>query len=126
MGTLLGLLSLAGVVVTFFLWFRRIQAVRIPSDRTAFVASALGSAGLGAFALANAPGWIGGVPATLGVLLGLFFSLLVGISAQKTEGALEVGDLVPEVSALDDTEATIELSSFKGAPALYKFFRGHW
>ncbi len=126
MGTLLGILSAAGVVTTFALWFRRIRQVRIPADRRAWVAAALASASLGAIALAYEPGWIGGLLAGFGLLVGLFFSLLVGISAQTTEGAIEVGDLVPDVSALDDANVTIALSSFHGGPALYKFFRGHW
>ncbi len=126
MGTLLGILSAVGAFGTFGLWFRRIQQVRIPEDRTAWVVAALVSAGLGVGALFSGPGWIGGILAGLGLLLGGFFSLLVGISAQKAAGAIGVGDAIPEVSALDETGATVALSSFSGTPALYKFFRGHW
>ena len=126
MGTALGILSAVGAATTFVLWFQRIRQVRIPVDRTAWVAAALSSAALGAIALLNAPGWMGGIPAGLGLLGGTFFSVLVGISAQRTEGAIEAGDIVPDVSALDDSGATVAFSSFRGHPTLYKFFRGHW
>ena len=126
MGTLLGILSAVGSLGTFGLWFQRIQQVRIPEDRTAWVAAALVSAGLGLFALSSGPGWLGGIFAVLGILLGGFFSLLVGISAQKAPGAIAVGDAIPDVSASEDSGARVDLSSFQGAPALYKFFRGHW
>ena len=126
MATLLGILSAIVVVGTFVLWFRRIRQVRIPADRTIWVVSALTGAALGAFALASAPGWIGGLPAVFAVLVGTLFVVLVGISAQRTEGAIDVGDAVPDVSAPDDTGATVALADFRGQPALYKFFRGHW
>ena len=126
MGTILGILSVVGAAGTVGLWFRRIHAVAIPANRTPWVMAWLGSALLGVVALASDPGWIGGIPAVLGVLLGALFSMMVAISAQKTDGAIDVGDAIPDVSAPDDSGATVELSSFKGAPVLYKFFRGHW
>lgn len=126
MATALGIFSALVVVATFGLWFQRIRQVRIPADRTSWVLAALAGAVLGALALANGPGWIGGLPAAFALLVGTLFVLLVGISAQRTEGAVEVGDVVPDATALDDTGATVRLSDFRGQPALYKFFRGHW
>ena len=126
MGTIFGILSAVGAISTLALWFQRIRAVAIPVDRTAWGVAAMTSAALGVIALANDPGWIGGVPAGLGVFAGLFFSVLIAISGQQTEGAIGVGDTVPDVSADDDTGTTVALSSFRGGPALYKFFRGHW
>ena len=126
MSTILGFLALIGAATTFGLWFRRIQAVDIPEDRTPWVIAALVSAALGIAALLGEPGWLGGVPAVVGVVVGGFFATLVGISRQLTDGAIAVGDRIPDASAPDDSGESVALSSFEGAPLLLKFFRGHW
>jgi hypothetical protein len=145
---LLALASLLGVGLTFYLWFRRIESVSIPQNRTPFVASALGFAALGAAAFASSPGFVASIAATLAMLGGGLFATLVGISPQRTEGAIEVGDRLSEfltrpgslsssgvppssgdlsdVTALDDSGRTVALSAYAGTPVLIKFFRGHW
>ena len=118
------LLLLGGSV---FLWFKRANDVRIPGNRTLFVAAWLGSAALGVTALAFGAGWLGGIAALLATLGGCFFSFLVAISAQAVApDALKVGAKLPEFSATDENGALFASSSLAGAPVLIKFFRGHW
>lgn len=130
MANVFALVSVLGVALTFYVWFQRIQSVSIPANRSGFVAGALGSAALGAAALASSPGWGAGIVAGLGTASGLLFALLVWISPQKTEGAIEVGDrlhdLLGDGAALDDAGNTVALSAYAGTPMLIKFFRGHW
>ena len=124
------LMSVLGVALTFYFWFQRIQSVSIPANRSGFVAAALGSAALGMAALVSSPGWLVGALAVLGMASGLLFALLVAISPQKTEGAIEVGERLSERlgdgAALDDAGNTVSLSAYAGTPMLIKFFRGHW
>ena len=125
--TALGLGAFALVLGTGTLWFRRALRVRLPENRSRFVAAMAISAALGVFALAGSPGWIGGVPAALAVLLGGFFLITVSISAQKGgAGAFQLGAPVPAIAAPDENGEPFQLSSLTGGPLLLKFFRGHW
>jgi hypothetical protein len=75
------------------LWFIRIKRVDIPRDRRGFVASWLLGSGLGIFALTEGAGWLGGVPAFIAALAGIFFCALVYISPQKVaDDAVRVGE----------------------------------
>jgi hypothetical protein len=126
-GILLGILALLLVGGASALWFRRALRVRLPADRTPFVVAWAGGALLGAIALLGSPGWIGGIPAGLAAVGGLFLTVLVGISRQVVgPEALRVGAPIPEFTATDDSGSEFAIASTRGRPLLLKFFRGHW
>ncbi len=124
---MLGFLALMLVVGAVALWFRRAMGVRLPENRSGFVAAWLGGALLGVVALLQGVGWLGGVAAGLAIFAGAFLCLTVSISAQKlAAGAIGVGATLPDFSAPDENGESFELSSVVGKPLLLKFFRGHW
>jgi len=109
------------------LWFMRIKRVAIPRDRRGFVASWLLGAGLGIFALTEGAGWLGGTPAFIAALAGIFFSALVYISPQKVAAdAVRVGERLRDFTAIDENGNEFGVASVAGKPLLLKFFRGHW
>ncbi len=125
--TALGLVAFLLVAGALVEWFRRIRGVRIPRDRRGFVACWLGGAALGAIALAQGPGWVGGLPAGLATLGGLVLSGLVAISPQRVaENAIRVGESLRDFTAPDDQGEAFPIASLAGSPILLKFFRGHW
>ncbi len=127
MSTVLGFVALLIVGGALALWFRAARRVRLPRDRSGYVATWLGGAALGVAALGGGPGWLGGVPAALAVLGGVFFSFTVSISAQKLGAdAIQVGDPLPDFAAPDENGEPVSLASLSGQPLLLKFFRGHW
>ena len=124
---MLGFLALMLVVGAATLWFRRAMRVRLPENRTGFVAAWLGGALLGVVSLTQGVGWLGGVAAGLAIFAGAFLLFTVSISAQKlAAGAIGVGATLPDFSAPDENGESFELSSVAGKPLLLKFFRGHW
>ena len=125
--TALGCMALLLVAATGVLWFRAVRAVRVPTNRSGFLAASLGGAGLGIAALAEGAGWIGGAPAVLAIFGGAFFSFTVAISRQKVAAqVISLGATVPDFTAIDENDETFQASSLAGHPALIKFFRGHW
>ncbi len=126
-GTPLAFLALAIVVGSAALWFRRMYQVRIPRNRTPFLAVWLFGAALAVIALSQGTGWIGGTAAILAIGFGAFVTFTMAISRQITgEGAIKVGASLPAVLAPDENGESFELSSLAGKPVLLKFFRGHW
>jgi hypothetical protein len=126
-GSLLAFAALALVGGAAVVWFRAAMAVSLPENRTPFVAAWGGGALLGAFALTQGLGWLGGLAAGLALLVGTFLCGLVGISRQEAAAdAVRVGAVVPDFSAPDDTGRIFESSELAGHPTLIKFFRGHW
>jgi hypothetical protein len=126
-GTFLGFVSFGLVLGAGIVWMRRMQAVRIPRNRGAFVVAMAAGALLGVAALARGVGWIGGVPAGFAAFTGSFFLVLFAISRQKGgSGRFQPGAPLPEFSAPDDRGETFAVSSDSGRPLLLKFFRGHW
>jgi hypothetical protein len=126
-GTLFGVLALLLVAGSMALWFRKIKSVQIPEDRRVYVACWAGGAALGAVALTQGAGWVGGIPAGIAALAGTFFSVLVLISPQKVaDNAIRVGETLREFTAPDENGDDFSLSSVSGKPVLLKFFRGHW
>ncbi|MBW2268265.1 MAG: hypothetical protein JRH16_06790 [Deltaproteobacteria bacterium] len=127
MGTLLGIASflVAGVAAGF--WWRGIQAVSLPHDRTRFFMAWGVALALGFAAWFHAPGWLGGGGAALGMLLG---GVLLGLGAlsgqEERTPAVAVGDAMLEFSAPADSGEVFTSSSLSGKPYLLKFFRGHW
>jgi hypothetical protein len=123
----LGILALLLVAGSMALWFQRLRRVEIPTDRRGFVACWLAAAGLGIFALTEGAGWLGGIPAVLATVAGLFFSALVYVSPQKVaDNAVRVGERLRNFTALDENGEAFSIESVAGKPLLLKFFRGHW
>lgn len=123
----LGLLALALIAGSGVAWFRAAFAVRLPTDRRGFVAAWLLGAGLAVAALALGPGWIGGVSAVLALVGAAFFLFTVAVSRQLVApGAISVGAVLPEFSALDEDGRSFASAGLAGRPVLLKFFRGHW
>ena len=123
----LAFVALFLVVGSAALWFRRAQAVRIPRNRSAFVASWLSGALLGVAARVQGSGFLGGIPAGIAVFVGCFLLFTVSISRQKLgSDPIRVGATLPDVGAPDENGESFALSSVRGKPVLLKFFRGHW
>ena len=127
LGATLGVLSLLCVLGTGVAWFKRMKAVAIPENRIGFLSAMTAGLVLGVIAFAQGPGWIGGLPAGLAVLLGGLFCFMFAISQQKGgPGKLRIGDPLPAFSAPDDNGEIFSIASLSGRPFLLKFFRGHW
>ena len=125
--TVLAFLALLLAVGSAIFWFRLALSVRLPENRTGFILVWASSALLGVVALAQGPGWIGGIPAGLAIALGIFFLFTVMISPQQVApDAVAVGEVLRDFSALDENGESFELASTAGRPVLLKFFRGHW
>ena len=126
-----GLLAAIGglvlAVVTGTLWFRRIQAVALPADRTPFVLAMVAAWALGCLAFALTGNLAVRLLAGLPMGVATVFVVLVAVSPQKGgTGAFRVGEPVPDFTAPDDTGKPFALSRLAGRPLLLKFFRGHW
>ena len=127
MSVALAILALLLVVGTGVLWFRRIQGVQIPEDRTPFVLAWLGGAGLGVASLSLGEGVLAGIVAVLAILLGCFGCLTVAISRQRVDaGVIAVGRTLPPFQATDEHGESFDSAELAGKPVLLKFFRGHW
>jgi hypothetical protein len=126
-GAWLGLIAGALVLGTGVLWFRRVAQVRIPVDRTAFVASMACGAALGVVALTQSPGLVGGIAAGFAALGGGMFVGLRLLSRQEArEPAITLGGPMLDFTAVDDAGKPFDMSSLRGTPYLFKLFRGHW
>ncbi|MDP6979977.1 MAG: hypothetical protein QF570_15445 [Myxococcota bacterium] len=124
---LLGWASLAVFAAAMRLWIANIKRVEIPENRSGFVAAWLAAVGLGVVALAGEPGWLGGIPASLGVFASSFVLFTVTISKQKVgSDAIRVGATIPAFTATDEHGETFDSASLAGHPVLIKFFRAHW
>jgi hypothetical protein len=126
-GTTLGLLAFVVAAVTVALWFRQINQVDIPQNRTAFVVFFLTAAALGVGAFVARTRWFGAVPAVLAIIIGSFLPFTVAISRQEVAAdGIQVGDTIPHFEAVDDEGQLFDSESLQGHPVLIKFFRGHW
>jgi cellobiose-specific phosphotransferase system component IIC len=126
-GTTLGLLALVVAAVTVALWFRQINQVDIPENRTTFVAFFLTAAALGVGAFVAGTRWFGGVAAVLAIFIGSFLPFTVAISRQEVAAdAIRVGDTIPHFTAVDEHGQLFDSDSLRGHPVLIKFFRAHW
>jgi hypothetical protein len=123
----IGIAALVLVLGSGILWFRAAMAVRLPENRSYYVAVWIIGVALAGLALAGSPGWAGGLAAVIALLGGAFFLLTVAISRQKVvDTAIRPGASLPEFSAVDEHGIRFESSSLMGQPLLLKFFRGHW
>lgn len=126
-GTTLGLVALVVAAVTVVLWFRQINQVDIPENRTTFVVCFLTSVALGIGAFVAGTRWFGGVAAVLAIIPGAFFPFSVAISRQEVaENGIRVGETIPHFKAVDDQGQLFDSESLRGQTVLMKFFRGHW
>jgi hypothetical protein len=126
-GTILGTAALLVAGGTAAYWFHLASQVSLPADRTAFVVLWLFAAALGVMAFFKRPGILGGIPATLSIIIGLFLPFTVYISPQAlADGSIEVGDSLPDFSTPTDKGEVFDSSSLNGHLVLIKFFRAHW
>jgi hypothetical protein len=126
-GDLLGLLALGVVLATGVVWFRLIQAVRIPSNRLPFFAAMGVGVVLGIAAFGQGTGVLGGLAAGLAILAGgVFLGLRLQSTQDVREPAVRVGGPILDFSAPDERGEPFDLASLRGRPYLLKFFRGHW
>ncbi len=126
-GTSLGLLAFVVAAAAVTLWFRQINQVDIPENRTASVIFFLTAAALGVGAFVARTRWFGGVAAVLAIIIGSFFPFSVAISRQEVAtNGIQVGETIPHFSAIDDNSRRFDSESLQGQVVLMKFFRGHW
>jgi len=127
MGSFLGGVSGLIVLATGVVWFRRMLAVRIPADRTAFVSAMLAAVTIAIIALAGGLHGVAKASAIFALVGGGTFLFLVALSAQdKKTPAVSVGGAIIDFSAPDENGDVFDLSAMAGSPFLLKFFRGHW
>lgn len=118
-------LALSLIVVTF--WFRAVKKVALPKNRSGYLGILMVGAAAGAYSLSQGPGLLGGVAASVAIIVAAFFLLTFAIGAQKAgEEAIAVGETLPEFSAPDEFGETFDSQKLAGNPVLIKFFRGHW
>lgn len=127
MGTVLALAGFAIVAGADLRWFQLLQAVRIPKDRTVFLALNATGALLGIGALLLGTGALAGILAVLAAVGGLAFLGLWAASGQAAATpAVAVGGPILDFVASDDEGNRFDLGALRGKPLLLKFFRGHW
>ncbi len=123
----IGFGALLLVVSTGAIWFRAAHNVRLPKNRSGFIAVWLCAGILGIMSVAQGPGWVGGIPAALSILGTVFLLFTVAVSRQQVEAhAITVGATLPDFTATDENGVLFHASSLAGHPVLIKFFRGHW
>lgn len=127
LGTTLGFVGLGIALVTLVLWFRQIERVAIPEDRSLFVGAFVVAALVGLSAFVMRTRWFGAIPALVAIAIGVFFPFTVSISRQEvaTTG-IQVGQTIPHFTGIDRHGEPFDSASLAGAPVLVKFFRGHW
>jgi len=126
-GLYLSLVAFALGFATIFRWFQLNRAVALPKNRGGFLACMIVGICLAIAGLMQEPGLIGGIAASLAILLGVFFVFTWTISAQKGgSGTLKPGSKLISFTAPDHLGNNFESSSLEGQPLLLKFFRGHW
>lgn len=127
LGTTLGFVALALAAGTTALWFRLVDAVAIPENRSLFVLAFVAAAVLGVGAFVARTRWFGGVAAVLGIGIGGLLLYTIAISRQEiAPNGIRVGDTIPHFSALDDRGEAFDSNALAGQRVLLKFFRGHW
>jgi cytochrome oxidase Cu insertion factor (SCO1/SenC/PrrC family) len=127
MGTLLGIASFLIAGGTAARWWRGLQTVSLPRDRTRFFMAFGLALACGVAAWFHAPGWLAGSAAVVGILLGGMFLGLGALSGQEEKApAVTVGGAMLEFSAPADSGETFSSTTLAGKPYLLKFFRGHW
>ena len=127
LGTSLGFIALAMAIGLVLFWFRQVNLVSLPHDRTLFVVAFIAAAVLGVATFIVGTRWFGGIPAVGAIIVGVFMLGTTYISPQKVaDNPLKVGDVIPQFVALNDDGERFNSSDLMGKPTLIKFFRGHW
>lgn len=127
LGTTLGIVALVVAIATVILWFRQVNLVALPQDRTWFVILFAAALLFGGAAFAFKTRWFGAIPAVGGVLIALFMVGTIYISPQQVaDNPIRVGNTIPQFVALTDQGERFNSNSLQGKPTLLKFFRGHW
>ena len=126
-GAALGGLALVMAAALWGLWFVQIQRLKTRQRAPFLVGAALTLAvGISAFATGGT-GWLGGIAAGLGSLLGGgFLGLRLASPQAKAIPAVEVGGKMLAFEASDHRGEAFSISELAGKPFLLKFFRGHW
>lgn len=123
----LALLSLVVVGGSALQWARAARAVRLPRNRSGYVALWAAGGALAVAALVQGPGWLGGAAAGLALLVTAFLLFTVTISRQGVgPDVIAVGATLPDFRAPDENGAPFDFATTRGRPVLLKFFRGHW
>lgn len=126
-GNTTALFALALVLVPGIPWLWLMQRVRIPKNRTPFVAPSAAGAIAGLYSLALDPGPAAAAAAIVAIAGGAIFVALCAASRQRpNEPAVSVGGPILDFRARDDSGRDFDLASLRGRPFLLKFFRGHW
>lgn len=127
LGTSLGFIALAMAIGLVLFWFRQVNLVALPQDRTLFVVAFVTAAVLGIATFIVGTRWFGGIPAVGAIIVGAFMTGTIYISPQKVaDNPVKVGDIIPQFVALNDDGERFNSGDLAGKPTLIKFFRGHW
>ena len=127
LGTPLAFGALVLAIAGALSWFATNASVGIPENRSPFVALWLSAAALGVYAIVKSKGWLGRLVSVPAIVIGLFLTFTVAISPQAVaSGAIQVGDMLPAFTAVDDAGETFDSETLRGHPVLIKFFRAHW
>lgn len=127
LGTSLGFLALVLAFTTVALWFRQIEQVAIPEDRSVFIFFFLCAVALGIASFVVGTRWFGAVAAIFAIFIGSLLPFTVAISSQElSREAISVGDTIPQFTALDEHGQLFDSRSLAGHIVLIKFFRAHW
>jgi hypothetical protein len=126
-GVILGIISLAIVVLTWRMWLSRAFRQAVPENIFGFaLAMALGL-GMAVASFFFDAGIVGGVAAGVAIFFSLFWLLATAAGKHKTGPvAIVVGQPLPVFSALTEEGAAFSSQTLDGTPYLLKFFRGHW
>ena len=127
LGTALGWLAFSVAALAAAYWFYLANQVAIPANRTLFVSVFLLGPMLGIAAFVVGTRWYGGIPATLGFVVGAFLTATIAISKQQVAAnPIKVGDSMPYFTAINDKGEAFSSDALAGTPVLVKFFRAHW
>jgi hypothetical protein len=127
LGTSLGFIALVMAIGLVLFWFRQVNLVALPQDRTLFVVAFIATVVLGIATFIVGTRWFGGIPAVGAIIVGVFMTGAAYISPQKVaDNPVKVGDVIPQFVALNDAGERFNSSDLTGQPTLIKFFRGHW
>lgn len=127
-GLLVAGLAFAATAALVAQWMRAMQRVEMGQQLLLLNVLAMIAAVLGIVAFTRAPGFLGGLLASISISIGAVF-LVLGffLSAQSKQApALAIGSTLLPFTAPDENGKPFELATLDKRPILLKFFRGHW